>query len=85
MIYYEVICNVLEPNLVVRRRKERVKSLGDLIDLLQQIEEMKKLHGDIEFVRVEKIDTRNEDCQKAFDKVLKYLLNPPRQRLVDLS
>lgn len=58
MIYYEVICNVLEPDLVVRRRKERVKSLGDLIDLLQQIEEMKKLHGDIEFVRVEKVDTR---------------------------
>lgn len=25
----------------------------------------------------EKIDTRNEDCQKAFDKVKKYLLNPP--------
>lgn len=24
-----------------------------------------------------KIDTRNEDCQKAFDKVKKYLLNPP--------
>lgn len=59
MIYYEVICNVLESDLVVRRRKERVKSLSDLIDLLQQIEEMKKLHGDIEFVRVEKIDTRN--------------------------
>lgn len=27
----------------------------------------------------EKIDTRNEDCQKAFDKVKKYLLNPPIQ------
>ena len=25
----------------------------------------------------EKIDTGNEDCQKAFDKVKKYLLNPP--------
>lgn len=25
----------------------------------------------------EKIDTRNEDCQKAFDKVKKYLLHPP--------
>nr|YP_009045769.1 orf113d [Batis maritima]AIC83372.1 orf113d [Batis maritima] len=24
----------------------------------------------------EKIDTRNEDCQKAFDKVKKYPLNP---------
>ena len=58
MIYYEVICNVLESDLVVRRRKERVKSLGELIDLLQQIEGMKKLHGDIEFVKVEKIDTR---------------------------
>ena len=35
--------------------------------------------------RSEKIDTRNEDCQKAFHKVKKYLLNSPRQRLVDLS
>lgn len=26
---------------------------------------------------LEKIDRRNEDCQKAFDKVKKYLLNPP--------
>lgn len=59
MIYYEVICNVLEPDLVVRRRKERAKSLGELIDLLQEIEEMKKLYGDIEFVRVEKVDTMN--------------------------
>lgn len=25
----------------------------------------------------EKIDTRNEDCQKAFNKVKKYLFNPP--------
>ena len=58
MIYYEVICNVLEPDLVVRRRKERVQSLSNLIDLLQKIEEMKKLYGDIELVRVEKIDTR---------------------------
>ena len=36
----------------------------------------------------EKIDTRNEDCQKAFDKVKKYLLNPPIQAPptpVDLS
>lgn len=59
MIYYEVICNVLEPDLVVKRRKERVQSLSNLIDLLQKIEEMKKLHGDIELVRVEKIDTMN--------------------------
>lgn len=26
---------------------------------------------------LEKIDRRNEDCQKAFDKVKKYLKNPP--------
>ena len=58
MIYYEVIYNVLELDLVVRRRKERVQSLSNLIDLLQKIEEMKKLYGDIELVRVEKIDTR---------------------------
>ena len=58
MIYYEVIYNVSEPDLVVRRRKERVQSLSNLIDLLQKIEEMKKLYGDIELVRVEKIDTR---------------------------